>query len=171
MDLKKLPIGKPPHEVNVIIEIPQGGSVKYEIDKASGALIVDRFIHTAMVYPFNYGFIPHTLADDGDPVDVLVISAQAVEPGCVIAARPIGMLEMEDEAGMDTKILAVPAKNVDPWYAETSELSDLDKVTQEKIKHFFTHYKELEEGKWVKIKRFLPRKDALKAIEKAIKAA
>ncbi len=168
MQLDRISIGNPPEDVNVVIEIPQGSSIKYEIDKASGAIVVDRFIHTAMVYPFNYGFIPHTHAEDGDPVDVLLISAQPVAPGCVIAARPIGMLEMEDEAGIDTKILAVPTKAVDPWFAKIVEAADLDEATQEKIKHFFTHYKELEEGKWVKIRNILGRSAALEAIKKAM---
>lgn len=169
MQLDRISIGKnPPDEVNVIIEIPEGSSIKYEIDKESGAIVVDRFIHTAMVYPFNYGFIPHTLADDGDPVDVLLISAQPVAPGCVVAARPIGMLEMEDEAGMDMKVLAVPVKGVDPWYADIKEASDLDKLTREKIKHFFEHYKELEPGKWVEIKGIQSSKRALSAIKKAM---
>lgn len=168
MNIDLIPIGNPPEEVNVIIEIPQGSSIKYEIDKKSGAVFVDRFIHTAMVYPFNYGFIPHTHAEDGDPVDVLLISAQPVAPGCVVKARPVGMLEMEDEAGIDTKILAVPVKSVDPWYAKTLEASDLDESTLEKIKHFFTHYKELEQGKWVKIREILGSKEAFEAIMKAV---
>ncbi len=168
MQLEHIAIGNPPEEVNVIIEIPQGSSIKYEIDKKSGAIVVDRFIHTAMVYPFNYGFIPHTLAEDGDPTDVLLISAQPVTPGCVILSRPIGMLEMEDEAGIDTKILAVPVQSVDPWYAKITEATDLDDATQEKIKHFFTHYKELELNKWVKIRNVLGRKEAMDAIKKSI---
>jgi len=171
MDLQKLSIGTFPDAVNVVIEIPQGSAIKYEIDKTSGAVVVDRFIHTAMVYPFNYGFIPHTMAEDGDPVDVLLVSAQPVVPGCVMAARPIGMLEMEDEAGIDTKIIAVPAKNVDPWYAKIESIDDLGEATHEQIKHFFEHYKELEPGKWVNIKNFLGRKEALEAIQKAMKAA
>ena len=168
MFLDRISIGKPPKEVNVVVEIPQGSSIKYEIDKASGAVTVDRFIHAAMVYPFNYGFIPHTHAEDGDPIDVLLISAQPVIPGCVVPARPIGMLEMEDEAGMDTKILAVPTTAVDPWFAKILEAGDLDESTQEKIKHFFTHYKELEPGKWVKIRNILGTKAAYAAITKSM---
>ena len=172
MNLKLIPTGKKaPDEVNVVIEIPQGSSIKYEIDKESGALFVDRFIHTAMSYPFNYGFVPGTLADDGDPIDVLVISEQAVIPGSVIAVRPIGMLEMEDEAGMDEKILAVPVAKVDPTFAHVKEASDIPAHTHEKIKHFFAHYKELEGGKWVKVKNILGRKEALAAIQKSMEAA
>ncbi len=168
MNIDLIPLGNPPEHVNVIVEIPQGSSIKYEIDKKSGAVFVDRFIHTAMVYPFNYGFIPHTMAEDGDPVDVLLISAQPVTPGCVIPARPIGMLQMEDEAGIDTKILAVPVQSVDPWYAKINESTDLDEATLEKIKHFFTHYKELEQGKWVKIRDILGAKEAWADIAKSI---
>jgi inorganic pyrophosphatase len=167
MDISLIPLGDPAGDVNVIVEIPQGSSIKYELDKKSGALIVDRFIHTAMVYPFNYGFIPQTHADDGDPIDVLLISAQPVAPGSVMLSSPIGLLEMEDEAGIDTKIIAVPAKNVDPWYAKVNDVTDLDEATHEKIKHFFAHYKELEEGKWVKIRSFLGKKEAIAAITKA----
>lgn len=168
MDISKIPIGNPPQEVNVIIEIPEGSSVKYEIDKESGAVFVDRFIHTAMVYPFNYGFIPHTKSEDGDPVDVLLISAQSVVPGAVVPCRPIGLLEMEDEAGIDTKILAVPVTAIDPWYTRIIEASDLDPALQEKIRHFFIHYKELEPGKWVKIRNFLGREAAEKVIKESL---
>lgn len=167
MDLKKVSAGNLPAEINVVVEIPQGSSIKYEIDKESGAPVVDRFIHTAMVYPFNYGFIPQTHADDGDPMDVLLISAQPVVPGCIVPARPIGMLEMEDEAGIDTKIIAVPAMKVDPWYAKIEDIEDCDDATKEKIKHFFSHYKELEPDKWVKIKRMLGKKEAQDAIMKS----
>lgn len=168
MNLDKVSVGNPPSEVNVVVEIPQGSSIKYELDKESGAIVVDRFIHTSMVYPFNYGFIPHTKADDGDPMDVLLISAQPVSPGCVVLSRPIGMLEMEDEAGIDTKILAVPAESVDPWYGTIKEASDLDPATQSRIKHFFKHYKELEPGKWVKIRKILGKKEALACIKASL---
>src|SRR3989338_3244717 len=147
-----------PEEINVFVEIPQGSSIKYELDKESGVIFVDRFMYTAMAYPFNYGFIPNTKADDGDPVDVLVISSEPVHPGVVIASRPIGMLEMEDEAGIDTKILAVPTAKVDPFMAHISDIDDIDETTKEKIRHFFEHYKELEKGKWVKLKNFKNRK-------------
>ncbi len=170
MNLSKLSVGKnPPTEVNVLIEIPQGSSVKYELDKESGFVMVDRFNFTAMFYPFNYGFIPATHAEDGDPVDVLVISSYSVAPGTVIPARPIGMLEMEDEAGIDTKIIAVPAKKVDPFFAKVEDIADLDEMTKKKIQHFFNHYKELEPGKWVKTKNFLSKEKAEEAIKKGIR--
>lgn len=170
MNISKLSAGKnPPEEVNVFVEIPQGASVKYELDKESGVIMVDRFAFTAMVYPFNYGFVPQTSAEDGDPVDVLVISSYQVAPGTVIPSRPIGMLEMEDEEGIDTKILAVPTKKVDPFLANINDIEDLDETTKKKIQHFFNHYKELEPGKWVKTRNFLPKSEALKAIKKSMK--
>lgn len=170
MNIKKLSAGKnPPEEINVLVEIPQGSSVKYELDKDSGFIFVDRFSYTAMFYPFNYGFIPNTKAEDGDPIDVLVISSYPVSPGTVIAARPIGMLEMEDEAGIDTKILALPTKKIDPFYAAIEEITDLNQALKEKIKHFFDHYKEIEPGKWVKTKKFLGKEKACQEIKKAIK--
>lgn len=170
MNISKIPIGKnPPEEINVFVEIPQGSSIKYELDKKTGIIFVDRFTYTAMFYPFNYGFIPNTYAEDGDPVDVLVISSYSVAPGTIIPSRPIGILEMEDEAGIDTKIIAVPTKKVDPFYAEINDINDLDEATKQKIQHFFNHYKELEPGKWVKTKNFLPKNKALTAIKKAIK--
>lgn len=169
MDIKKLSVGKnPPEEVNVLIEIPQGSAIKYEMDKDSGFIVVDRFAFTTMVYPFNYGFVPGTSAEDGDPVDVLVISTYPVHPGTVIPARPIGMLEMEDEEGIDTKILAVPTKKVDPFYSDVEDIGDLNETVKQKIHHFFNHYKELEKGKWVKTRNFLPKKDALEAIKKGM---
>lgn len=170
MQIQKLSVGKnPPQEVNVFIEIPQGSSVKYELDKESGVIMVDRFNFTAMFYPFNYGFIPGTSAEDGDPADVLVISSYPVQPGTVIPSRPIGMLEMEDEAGIDTKIIAVPTLKVDPFFSKINNINDLDEMTKQKIQHFFNHYKELEPNKWVKIKNFLSKEEAFKAIKKAIK--
>lgn len=167
MDILKVSAGNPPKEINVFVEIPQGSSIKYELDKESGALVVDRFIHTAMVYPFNYGFVPHTHADDGDPIDVLLIS-DPVYPGSVVLSRPIGVLEMEDEAGMDLKIIAVPVSKIDPAYTEIKEITDLDVSTRSKIEHFFNRYKELEPGKWVKIRRFLGRKEAEEAIKTSL---
>lgn len=170
MDLKKLSVGKnPPEEINVVVEIPQGSSIKYEMDKDSGFIMIDRFNYTAMSYPFNYGFVPGTSAEDGDPVDVLVISSFAVSPGTVIPSRPIGMLEMEDEAGIDTKIMAVPTKKVDPFYTQIDDIGDLDENLKKKIQHFFNHYKELEPGKWVKTKNFLNKEAAFQAIKKAVK--
>ncbi len=170
MNLSKLSPGKnPPEEVNVVVEIPQGSSIKYEMDKDSGSVMVDRFNYTAMFYPFNYGFVPQTEAEDGDPIDVLVISTYSVTPGSVIPARPIGMLEMEDEEGIDTKILAVPTKKVDPFLASIEDIVDIDDSTKKKIQHFFNHYKELEPNKWVKTKNFLSKEEAYKAIKKALK--
>ena len=170
MNISKLSVGKnPPEEVNVFIEIPQGSSVKYELDKESGVVMVDRFNFTAMFYPFNYGFIPGTSAEDGDPTDVLVISSYSVQPGTVIPARPIGMLEMEDEAGIDTKIIAVPTVKVDPFFTKINDVSDLDEMTRKKIQHFFNQYKELEPGKWVKTKKFLGKEKAFQDILKSVK--
>lgn len=159
---------KAPEEVNVFIEIPQGGTIKYELDKEAGVLLVDRFNYTAMSYPFNYGFIPETKAEDGDPIDVLVVSSRALHPGVVIAARPVGMLEMEDEAGIDTKIIAVPTVKIDPSYSHVNDVGDLGEPIKDQIKHFFDHYKEIEPGKWVKTKDFLPKSDALEAIKKSL---
>lgn len=169
MDFKKLKPGKnPPEEINVFVEIPQGSSIKYELDKDTGIVFVDRFAYTAMFYPFNYGFIPQSKAEDGDPVDVLVISTYPVQSGTVIPARPIGFLEMEDEEGIDTKIIAVPTKKVDPFFAKVEDISDIDEVTKQKIQHFFNHYKELEPGKWVKTKRFLGKEKAIEVIKKSL---
>jgi inorganic pyrophosphatase len=170
MNISKLSAGKNvPEEINVFVEIPQGSSIKYELDKDSGIVMVDRFSYTAMFYPFNYGFIPGTSAEDGDPVDVLVISTYPVHPGTIIPVRPIGMLEMEDEEGIDTKILAVPTVKVDPFYKNVKDITDIDEVTKKKVQHFFNHYKELEPGKWVKTKNFLGKEKALESIKKAIK--
>ena len=169
MDISKISVGKnPPEDIYVVIEIPQGSSIKYEVDKDSGAVFVDRFLYTAMYYPFNYGFIPNTLAEDGDPTDVLVISAQPVVPGSVIRSRPIGMLEMEDEEGIDTKIIAVPVSKLDKSFDNILEINDLPEAVLDKIKHFFEHYKELEPGKWVRIKSFKSSKIAKEDIQKSI---
>ena len=153
MDIAKIPTGKaPPHDVYAVIEIPQGGApVKYEMDKESGAIFVDRFLHTAMFYPANYGFIPHTLADDGDPMDIMVVSLTPVVPGAVIRARPVGVLKMTDEAGGDEKILAVPVDKLHPAYADVKSWSDLPRTLTDQIGHFFQHYKDLEKGKRVDI--------------------
>lgn len=170
MDISKLSQGNnPPEEINVVVEIPQGGQIKYEMDKDSGFITVDRFSYTAMMYPFNYGFMPGTEAEDGDPIDVLIISTFSVAPGIVIPVRPIGMLEMQDEEGIDTKILAVPTVKVDPFYKEVNDIDDLDKNVKDKIKHFFEHYKELEPGKWVKLKDFLDKNNAFSAIKASMK--
>lgn len=170
MNLSKLSIGKnPPEEVNVLIEIPEGSLVKYELDKESGYIMADRFHYTAMPYPFNYGFIPNTISQDDDPVDVMVVSSQPLAVGIVVAVRVIGMLEMEDEAGIDTKIIAVPTTKVDPFYSHINDVMDLDEPTRNKIKHFFDHYKELEPGKWVKTKDFLGKEKAFEEITNSMK--
>lgn len=153
MDISKIPTGKnPPEDINVLIEVSQHADpIKYEFDKASGAIFVDRFMHTAMHYPCNYGFVPNTLSDDGDPVDVLVVSAFALIPGCVINCRPVAVLQMEDEAGMDAKVLAVPVSKLKPVYDHVQGPEDLPKFLLDQIAHFFEHYKDLEPNKWVKI--------------------
>jgi inorganic pyrophosphatase len=149
MDVTKIAPGRaPPHEVNAFIEIPQGGlPVKYELDPASGALFVDRFLHTSMVYPVNYGFVPNTLAEDGDPLDVLVVTPTPVVPGSVIRARPVGVLLMSDEKGFDEKVLTVPIDKLNPFYANVRTYEDLPPLLIAQIAHFFTHYKDLEPGK------------------------
>jgi inorganic pyrophosphatase len=173
MDIGKIPIGiEPPHDVHAIIEIPMGGvPVKYELEKASGAMFVDRFLHTAMFYPGNYGFIPHTLSEDGDPADILVIGPHAVVPGAVIRCRPVGALMMEDEAGGDEKILAVPVDKLHPFYTNVRNYTDLPQVLIEQIGHFFQHYKDLEKGKWAKISRLVDVTGAEAMVMAAIKRA
>ncbi len=171
MDLSKIPVGRnPPWELNVIIEVPLGGQpVKYEMDKDSGALFVDRFLHTAMTYPCNYGFVPHTLAADGDPVDVLVAGDTPVVPGAVLRARPIGVLVMEDEAGEDEKILSVPVDELHPFYSNVSSYRGLPKILVDQIAHFFAHYKDLEPNKWVRIRRWGEADEACRIIEASIR--
>lgn len=173
MDIQKISIGRdPPSDVNALIEIPLGGiPVKYELDKDSGALFVDRFLHTAMFYPGNYGFIPHTLSGDGDPCDVLVVGQVPVVPGAVIRCRPVGALIMEDESGMDEKILAVPVDALHPFYTGVRSYSDLPTVLCEQIAHFFQHYKDLEKGKWSKIVRWVDAVEAESPISEAIARA
>lgn len=173
MDLRKIPIGEnPPHDVNVIIEIPQGGyPVKYEMDKELGALYVDRFLHTSMIYPANYGFIPHTLSGDGDPVDCMVVGPTPVVPGVVVRSRPIGALLMEDESGIDEKILAVPVDKLHPFYTSVSSYRDLPQILIDQIGHFFGHYKDLERGKWVKVKRWAEPAEAIDLIRAGIERA
>ncbi len=159
---------KPPEDVYAFIEIPMGSSVKYEYDEKSGAIFVDRFLYTAMHYPFNYGFIPATLEEDGDPLDVLVISREPVLPGTVMRVKPIGVLVTEDEEGMDNKIIAVPIAKLDPEYGSINDIEELPNPIKERIKHFFEHYKELEPGKWVKVKEWRGASSARTLIEKAI---
>ena len=170
MDISKIPIGRnPPIDLNAVIEIPIGGvPVKYELDKTSGAMFVDRFLHTAMFYPGNYGFIPHTLSEDGDPCDILVVSNVAIVPGAVIRCRPVGALLMQDEAGMDEKVLAVPVDDLHPFYSNIRNYTDLPSVLIEQIAHFFEHYKELEQGKWVKVLRWLDAGEAQRLVQNAI---
>jgi inorganic pyrophosphatase len=170
MDLSKIPPGRnPPFEINVLIEIPQGGvPVKYELDKSSGALFVNRFLHTAMYYPANYGFVPNTLSEDGDPCDALALSQVSVIPGAVIRCRPIGALLMEDEHGIDEKILAVPVDELNPYYERVENYTDLPPIMRNQIAHFFRHYKDLEKGKWVRDLRWVVRDEAYELIRKAI---
>lgn len=173
MRIDAISIGKnPPDEVNVIIEVPVGGEpIKYELDKEAGTLVVDRFLYTAMRYPGNYGFIPHTLSDDGDPCDVLVANTRAIVPGAVIAVRPVGVLFMEDEAGGDEKIIAVPTSKLTQRYDKVANYSDLPEITLHQIQHFFEHYKDLEPKKWVKVLRWGNAEEARKLIVEGIERA
>ena len=170
MDISKIAIGhNPPFDVNAIIEIPQGGlPIKYELDKASGALMVDRFLHTSMVYPANYGFIPHTLSRDGDPLDIMVITQVPVMATAIIRCRPVGMMVMEDEAGGDDKIIAVPLDKLNPYYSKVENYTDLPMMLRDQIAHFFQHYKDLEPGKWVRIMRWTDTKHAAEEILRSI---
>lgn len=171
MDVNKLSSGKNPTagEVNVFVEIPKDSNIKYELDKDSGVIMVDRFLYTAMQFPANYGFVPNTLAADGDPLDVLVLSEHSIAPGTVIPAVVIGMLEMEDEKGVDTKILAVPSAKIDPLYGAYKDITDVPEATKNKMKHFFENYKTLEPNKWVKLKEWKGKTDALVAVKSSIK--
>jgi inorganic pyrophosphatase len=173
MNIDAITVGpNPPWDVNVIIEIPQGGlPVKYEMDKASGALFVDRFLHTAMFYPGNYGFIPHTLSGDGDPCDVLVVGQVPVVPGAIVRCRPVGALVTEDNAGMDEKILAVPVDALYPFYTGVKSYQDLPTVLCEQIAHFFEHYKDLEKGKWARILKWVDAAGAEQLVADAIARA
>jgi inorganic pyrophosphatase len=173
MDINKIKIGEnPPYDLNAVIEIPLGGTpVKYELDKESGAMFVDRFLYTAMFYPGNYGFIPHTLGGDGDPVDIIVLGPTPVVPGAVVRARPVGALMMEDEAGGDEKIIAVPVDKLHPFYSNVGSYRDLPEVLREQVRHFFSHYKDLEKGKWVKFARWAEPEEAMELIRRGIDAA
>jgi inorganic pyrophosphatase len=153
MRIDAVSIGRnPPHEVNVIVEVPVGGEpIKYEMDKEAGTLVVDRFLYTSMRYPGNYGFIPHTLSDDGDPCDVLIANQRGIVPGAIISVRPVGVLKMEDEAGGDEKIIAVPVPKLTRRYEDVWNYTDLPDITNKQIEHFFVHYKDLEPGKWTKV--------------------
>ena len=172
MDVSKISPGKDvPWDINVVIEIPQGSAVKYEVEKESGAIFVDRFLFTPMAYPAAYGFIPGTLADDGDPADALVLAPGPVVPGAVIRARPIGMLRMEDESGQDEKIICVPHDKIHPLYTTVASVDDLPAITRQAIEHFFTRYKDLEPGKWVKVTGWASKEDAAEVIRTALAAA
>ena len=173
MRIDAISIGNdPPREVNVIIEVPVGGEpIKYEMDKEAGTLVVDRFLYTAMRYPGNYGFIPHTLSNDGDPCDVLVANTRAIVPGAVMSVRPVGVLKMQDEAGGDEKIVAVPVPRLTRRYEDVHEHTDLPPITTKQIEHFFEHYKDLEPGKWVKVLRWGGAGDAHQLIAEGIARA
>jgi inorganic pyrophosphatase len=173
MRIDAISIGRnPPKEVNVIVEVPVGGEpIKYELDKAAGTLIVDRFLYTSMRYPGNYGFIPHTLSLDGDPCDVLIANQRGIVPGAVVAVRPVGVLKMQDEAGGDEKIIAVPVPRLTRRYENVHSYRDLPEITMQQIEHFFTHYKDLEAGKWVKLMGWGDADEAEAMIVAAIKRA
>ena len=172
MGLDRVPSGKDlPNDFNVVIEISMHSEpIKYEVDKESGAIFVDRFMSTAMHYPCNYGYIPHTIAGDGDPVDVLVMSQFALPPGVVVRCRPIGMLKMTDEAGDDAKLLAVPVDKLTPMYRDVDSPRDLPQIVLDQISHFFQHYKDLEPGKFVKIQGWLGAEDAKREIMEGVAA-
>ncbi|AMS32940.1 MAG: inorganic diphosphatase [Betaproteobacteria bacterium] len=171
MNLDRVESGRDvPNDVNVVIEIPMNGDpIKYELDKATGALFIDRFMSTSMHYPCNYGYIPHTLSDDGDPVDVLVITPHPLIPGVVVRCRPVGMLKMKDEAGEDEKVLAVPIDKLTPIYRNIKSAKDLPEVQLRQIAHFFEHYKDLEPKKWVKVDRWVGVAEAKRAITEGAK--
>ncbi len=173
MNLEKISIGdKWPDEVNVVIEVPIGGEpIKYEMDKDSGALFVDRFLYTSMRYPGNYGFIPHTLSDDGDPCDVVVANTRAIIPGAVMKCRLVGVLLMEDEAGGDEKLIAVPASKLTQRYSKVANYTDLPDITIKQIEHFFAHYKDLEPNKWVKIIRWGDAEEAKRLVREGVERA
>ncbi|MEM1377559.1 MAG: inorganic diphosphatase [Pseudomonadota bacterium] len=173
MRIDAITIGdNPPEDINVIIEVPMGGHpIKYEMDKDAGTLVVDRFLYTPMSYPGNYGFVPHTLSDDGDPIDVLVANTRPLVPGCVINVRPIGVMLMEDNSGQDEKIIAVPSGNLTKRYDKVLNYTDLPEITVEQIEHFFEHYKDLEPGKWVKTGGWQGTDMAQKLIVEAIDRA
>jgi len=173
MNIDLIPVGDdPPNTINVIIEVPVGGEpVKYEFDKASGALFVDRILHTAMRYPANYGFVPHTLSFDGDPIDALVVARSPFIPGSVVRARPIAVLFLEDEHGGDEKLMTVPVDSTFPYYAGVGEAGDLPGIVMQQVEHFFTHYKDLEPQKWVRVGRWGDADEAKRVLTEAIERA
>lgn len=172
MNIESIPIGNDaPNDINVVIEVPVGGEpIKYEMDKTSGALFVDRFLYTSMRYPGNYGFVPNTLSDDGDAIDVLIASTRAITPGAVINCRPIGVLIMKDEAGQDEKVIAVPSNKLTLRYKDVHNVTDLPKITLDQIEHFFAHYKDLESEKWVELDRWGDAAEARGLISQAMAA-
>ncbi len=172
MSLNDVPAGKDlPNDINVVIEIPANHDpIKYEIDKDTGEVFVDRFMATPMFYPCNYGYIPNTLSEDGDPLDVLVVTPYPLVPGCVIRSRAVGILQMSDEAGQDAKLVAVPADKLTPIYKDVKDVNDLPPLLLKQIQHFFENYKDLEEGKWVKVDGWAGADEALAEIEKAAAA-
>jgi len=170
MDISKIGYGKNPDAVMAVIEIPYMSNIKYEIDKDSGAVVVDRVMYSAMFYPANYGFVPNTLSNDGDPADILVLNEYPLQAGSVIKCRLIGVLVMEDESGQDEKLLAVPVSKIDPRYDNIQSIDDLPKITVDRIRNFFETYKMLEPNKWVKVKGFEDKASATKILEDAIQA-
>ena len=173
MRIDAIAIGNdPPDDVNVVIEVPIGGEpIKYEMDKAAGTLVVDRFLHTPMRYPGNYGFVPHTLSEDGDPIDVLVANTRPIVPGAVINVRPVGVLKMQDKAGGDEKVIAVPVPKLTRRYEHVMNYTDMPEITLQQIRHFFEHYKDLEPGKWVKVLGWGDAAEAKQLIAEAIERA
>ena len=173
MRIDAIAIGNnPPEDINVLIEVPIGGDpIKYELDKESGTLVVDRFLHTPMTYPGNYGFVPHTLSEDGDPIDVVVANTRPLVPGCVINVRPIGVLVMEDDGGQDEKLIAVPTHKLTKRYDNVHNYTDLPEITVQQIEHFFQHYKDLEPGKWVRIDEWQDAAGARRFVTDAIERA
>ena len=173
MRIEAIAIGhNAPDDINVIVEVPMGGQpIKYEMDKDAGVLVVDRFLYTPMMYPGNYGFVPHTLSDDGDPIDVLICNTRPLMPGCVINVRPIGVMMMEDNSGKDEKIIAVPSEEVSARFDKVREYTDIPDIQLKQIEHFFEHYKDLEPGKWVKIFGWHGADEAKKLIVESIERA
>ena len=170
MDITKIPPGtNPPEDINVLIEVPlRSDPVKYEFEKKSGAIFVDRYLYTSMFYPANYGFIPNTLYDDGDPVDVLLVGRMPLVPGCVVPSRPIGVLELEDDGGHDEKLLAVPVSKVSSIYDNVRNYNDLQEIELQQIQHFFEHYKDLEPNKWTRVGSWLDVTEAKAIVAKSI---
>ena len=173
MRLDAIPTGdRPPEDINVVIEVPIGGEpIKYEMDKEAGALFVDRFLYTPMFYPGNYGFVPHTLSEDGDPLDVLVCNTRAVVPGAIMNCRPVGVLFMEDDGGVDEKIIAMPSHHLTARYDKVRSYEDLPDITRQQVEHFFGHYKDLEPNKWVRIDRWGDATEARRLIVEAVERA